>query len=903
MTARLDYRLLDQVRTLATTGREVPDGELVARFVRQGDEAAFEALLRRHGPAVLGVCRRLLRHAQDAEDAFQATFLLLARKAGSLRRQEAVGCWLYGVARRVALKAQARAARQRRREEQVPERPPGDPLAEISLREAQALLDQELLRLPIALQGPLLLCCLEGLTRDEAAARLGIPVRVLKNRLEEGRHRLRTRLARRGLSLSAVLPPACLASEALPPHLLAAGLRAAATAAPLSTLTGVGLKLGTLVVVAGCLLAARLLLGPAAPTRPAVSPEPPVRRPLADHLGDSLPAGARLRLGTLRHQIGSHYQLLPDGRTLVTERGGRLCWIDLVRGTVERAWPLPTGQRLLGLSGDGGHVVLAEKDALSLWDSIKGKRLRPLADRVNEPNINPRAWSQPGPGHVTFSPDGRILAGCAVRNGDRQVFVWDAADGKMLWQAEVPHRDRFRNLGLSVKWPGGSPFLQFLPDGKTIVLLDEVNHHLQFRDRASGKVRSVTAGLAPLADYHWTASPDGKTFLAVNPRDGLRSWPPRAGSDWDLPLDGPEKAQRLAFAGDGRTLLLAGDGRLRVRDWPSGKLRRRIDLAGRTVLDLLPGPDGRSAHVLLEYERTLRRFDLDSGAETTPTRAGHRGIISEFALAPQGKLVSAGYDGSVQVWDLKRGRAVLSFRPKNGCIFMAVSDDGKLVAAVDWDRTEVAVHECDTGRLVRTIEVGKHIRYLAFAPRGRLLLTGEQIPASVFRVWDADTGRLVRRIEGQVYARPAFSPDGKLLAALGEAKLRVIDFARGRERFSLPVAGRYGLAFSADGRTLACGDWKAITLWDVATRKRRGTIKLNDGDCTALRFSPDGVWLAWGDAENIRLWDLRQGRLAQTFRGHEGNVTDLRFTADGRLISSSTDSTLLVWDLGGVGNP
>src|SRR5260370_12128121 len=157
---------------------------------------------------VLGVCRRVLRHADDAEDAFQAAFLVLAQRAASLRRRQSVGAWLHSVAFRVAHKARAGAARRRQYEGQAPERPPDDPFAEISLREAHTILDEELLRLPEPYRAPVLLCCLEGLARDEAAARLGIAVSTLTSRLEAGRLRLRCRLAQRRLSLSPALSPA-----------------------------------------------------------------------------------------------------------------------------------------------------------------------------------------------------------------------------------------------------------------------------------------------------------------------------------------------------------------------------------------------------------------------------------------------------------------------------------------------------------------------------------------------------------------------------------------------------------------------------------------------------------------------------------------------------------------------
>src|SRR5262249_1330860 len=191
----------------------------------QRDEEAFAALVRRHGATVLGVCRRVLGHEQDAEDVFQAVFLVLSRKAGTLRRKEAVGPWLFGVAYRLALAARQEARERCEREGRVRARPGGDPLAELTVREAQAVLDEELSRLSERDRGPLVLCYLEGLTRDEAARRLGCPLGTLKSRLERGRAILEKRLARRGLGVAAGLPTVALARDsasAMPPALAVA---------------------------------------------------------------------------------------------------------------------------------------------------------------------------------------------------------------------------------------------------------------------------------------------------------------------------------------------------------------------------------------------------------------------------------------------------------------------------------------------------------------------------------------------------------------------------------------------------------------------------------------------------------------------------------------------------------
>ncbi len=200
------------VRQLA--GRSAPiksaDAELLARFVATRDESAFAALVDRHTPTVLGACRRLLGHAQDAEDATQAVFLLLARNADRVRQPAVLGAWLHGVAVRVARKARAR----RRPVQPLPEvTSPTLPL-EPSWADARRVIDEVLAALPETLRAPLVLCYLEGLTRDEAAARLGWPLATLRGRLERGREKLRAGLGRRGFPLVAGLLAVVLESPA-----------------------------------------------------------------------------------------------------------------------------------------------------------------------------------------------------------------------------------------------------------------------------------------------------------------------------------------------------------------------------------------------------------------------------------------------------------------------------------------------------------------------------------------------------------------------------------------------------------------------------------------------------------------------------------------------------------------
>ena len=211
----------------------LPDADLWQRYVRQQDEAAFETLMRRHGPMVLGVCRRVLRNEQDAEDAFQATFLVLVRRAASLRSPSTIANWLHGVAYRTALEARSAAARRRAREAAVPPRTvmPEDPWAEL-----WPVLDQELGRLAEKYRAVVVLCDLEGKTRKEVARQLGCAEGTVASRLARARSVLARRLARRGFTGASVASALAggAASAAVPVRLVAGTVAAAES----STATG-----------------------------------------------------------------------------------------------------------------------------------------------------------------------------------------------------------------------------------------------------------------------------------------------------------------------------------------------------------------------------------------------------------------------------------------------------------------------------------------------------------------------------------------------------------------------------------------------------------------------------------------------------------------------------------------
>ncbi len=245
-------KVLKQIHhLLAPPGGDQTDGELLSRFVATRDEASFAALVRRHGPMVLSVCRRMLCHDQDAEDCFQATFMVLARKAATVKR-ESVGSWLYAVAYRTSLEARAINARRRTHEKQVHEMPQPEFMPP-EVQDWRPWLDQELNRLPENYRAVIVACDLEGRSRKEAARQLGIAEGTLSSRLARGRRLLAKRLAPHGLSLSgaalaaaicegaasAQVPAALVSATTKTAVLVAAGELAAMSAASAILMKGV----------------------------------------------------------------------------------------------------------------------------------------------------------------------------------------------------------------------------------------------------------------------------------------------------------------------------------------------------------------------------------------------------------------------------------------------------------------------------------------------------------------------------------------------------------------------------------------------------------------------------------------------------------------------------------------
>ena len=324
--------IVQHICNLVDPGRRstATDGQLLSRWVLERDSRAFAALVARHGPLVWRVGHGVLHRAEDTEDTFQATFLILARKATALRKHSSIAGWLYQTAHRLALKARSASARRLLREAQGTRKNVVDPLEELSVREAHLILGEEVDRLSPGYREPLLLCLYEGATQDEAARRLGCSVRTLQRRLERARNLLSRRLSREqrfGRPRAALALTLCLRSE-LPAGLIGKTIGAATQFVSGKVLTGTAVVLAesalravmlktaavyvTLVVgLGGMAVAGFAMTREAAPAAKKEAPVAQVRaaaqpianketEPHVDVNGDPLPVGAVNRIGSTR---------------------------------------------------------------------------------------------------------------------------------------------------------------------------------------------------------------------------------------------------------------------------------------------------------------------------------------------------------------------------------------------------------------------------------------------------------------------------------------------------------------------------------------------------------------------------------------------------------------------------
>jgi RNA polymerase sigma factor (sigma-70 family) len=463
--------VLHHLRSLAAARQtsELSDPELLERFVTSHDQTAFAAIVERHGPLLLGVCRRILRNEHDAQDACQATFLVLVRKAPTIRKREALGSWLHGVACRTAQKLHGEIRRRAAQDVTDTEVALPDTTNEITWREGLAVLDEELHRLPATYRSALVLCYLEGRTHDQAARELGCSVGALCGRLVRARESLRRRLLRRGVSLSAALLGTLLvlsqATAALPPTLAVRTIKAATalvTGVPLAsvvpakvaTLTQGVLtamfvtKLKTTVVLA--LIASLLVVAAGALAQGARSERATPVAKQAIPLSPEPPPAADPRAQRAASPEKADLALADEGKA------------QKASSPQEGSFPT-AGPAKLDLAGISKGVRATEE----AWQSQKSWLLRykHTRDWIEEPGAV--EWQ---PAEMTQARKGKwFLSHWAASKDFNQWYVWK--DGEYTWQtAENDPRkgtlDDLRQGGLfSTLWYPANLFLEIWHDG------------------------------------------------------------------------------------------------------------------------------------------------------------------------------------------------------------------------------------------------------------------------------------------------------------------------------------------------------------------------------------------------------------------------------------------------------
>jgi len=608
-------RVVDHLRRVAflQEGQRLTDEKLLESFLVRREDAAFEALVRRHGPMILGVCRRILQDRHDAEDAFQATFLIFLRKTTAIGKRESLASWLYGVAHRTALQARKCAAKRRAKERQVADMSRKQITGDDAIQDMLPLLDQELSRLPDKYRAPIILCDLEGKTTKKAALDLDVPERTLATRLTRARAMLAKRLARHGTAISgtavALAVSQSMASASVPPSLVAATVK-------IGALVMVG-KTGVAGVISAKVFAltegvVKTMLLTKLKTMVAVT---------VVVLGVGAFGG-----GLVAHRSAWTFAA-DEVKQDTTQAKGANGANDLaaqepkLRATLQGHTNRVTS---VAYSPDGKTLASASWDGtIKLWDVAAGKEKATFKGHRREVCS------------VAYSPDGKTLAS---GSGEHAIKLWDLATGKekaTLWGHDC-----------------GVWGMAYSPDGKTLAS-EDTGDTTKLWDVATGWEKATFNGdsrrIFPVA---LAFNADSKTLASASFDGSIKLLDVVTGEQKATFKGHREGVSSVAYSPDGKTLVSASwDGTIILWDVATGKESATFRGHRGEVSSVAYSPDGKTL-ASGGWDCTIMLWEVATGKEKT-TLLGHAGYVWSVAFSPDGRtLASASEDKTIKLWDM-----------------------------------------------------------------------------------------------------------------------------------------------------------------------------------------------------------------------------------------------------------
>ncbi len=801
---------------------------------------------------------------------------------------------------------------------------------------------------------PMILCCLQGCSQEQAAAQLGWTPGSVKGRLERGRTKLRERLMRRGVEWTAALlaleaVQGAPSAAAMPMGFIPSTLRAALMfATPALVADGRTTAVVTLAeesmrslattktkVIAALLLAVSVAAGvgtmaqviltvpqaeehPAAQTTPEATKAAPAEATeqiRADRYGDPLPPGAILRLGTIRLRHGRIVYALP-------ERDAFLSVLQKLNTIHVCKWQMSTGKRLheaeYQLNRGGAHAAASSdgkmlaasafddqrESVIRLWDLASGKVLREIKTNDIEARV------------LAFSPDGATIA---VGDGGQSLWLWEL-------NSKAPLR-RFE--GTKDRWVA----LAFSPDGKILASSGSSEGALRLWDTTTRReLRALNYGDG-LAPQRVVFSPDGKTVAAATNGEKnttILLWDAATGKIVRQ-IQRAVETDALAFSPDSKILAAGGTlgignrspnnedrGSIHLWDVSSGREVRRLPGHFSHVVSLAFSTDGKWL-ISAGDGFVMKVWDVATGKEAVPLPE-HEGWIHSVAFSPDGRLLATGgLDGSIRLWETATGNRVHILSSGVGPGHVALAPDGRTLISDHFDGSS-RIWNVATGRETRRLQMGEEDPFYrsACSPDGQSLAVRSK--DGTIALLDAASSVEKRRFTGGMKRGSAllFSPDGGKLASLSFDSprdsawiLQVWDVATGKETLKRTLPIQTPLGFSTDGKTLfgilldsrrgAVNPSYSLRLWDVAGGPDR-TVKVPECDgALSLAVSPDGRMLAWGDFEGtITLWDLAANQIRRRFKEHTTLIHCLAFSPDSKtLASGGEDTTVLIWNVTG----